>query len=280
MAPLLIIVYLGGYILCAGVLILSFFAVREYYKAFATASVPASESPDTAGLAGGPIRPSFPIACVSIVLLYGQTVFINADYFISPISLWIFVTVALCLLMTFRENRTLKDAFVTMSGLFYVAFFLFHLYLIPYYYSTSDSLVQGFNNYAWLVVITAFGSDIFAYFTGVLIGKHKLAPVLSPKKTIEGSIGGIVGSTLLCGLFGWLVMRDIFVHCLIIGALGGVFSQVGDLAASAIKRKLGIKDYGHLIPGHGGILDRIDSILFTAPLVFYYLVVFSYINFL
>jgi phosphatidate cytidylyltransferase len=251
-------------VLAAGVFILTFFAVREYYKAFSVATAPA-------------IRPSFPVACVSIVLLYALTVFINAGYFISPISLWMFVTVTLCLLLLFRENRTLKDAFVTLTGLFYVAFFLFHLYLIAYYYSLGDGWVQGFDNYAWLVVITAFGSDIFAYFTGVLIGRHKLAPVLSPKKTIEGSIGGIVGSTLLCGVFGWFVMRDIFVHCLVIGALGGAFSQAGDLAASAIKRKLGIKDYGHLIPGHGGILDRIDSILFTAPLVFYYLAGYSYV---
>jgi phosphatidate cytidylyltransferase len=265
MAPLLVIVYFGGYVLAAGVFILTFFAVREYYKAFMTA---------------GQVRPSFVIACVSIVLLYGLTIVINAGYFMSPIALWMFVTVTLCLLIVFRENRTLKDSFVTLSGLFYVAFFLFHLYLIAYYWHT-DGWVSGFGyNFAWLVVITAFGSDIFAYFTGVLIGRHKLAPVLSPKKTIEGSIGGIIGSTLLCGLFGWLTMRDIFVHCLIIGALGGALSQVGDLTASAIKRKLGIKDYGHLIPGHGGILDRIDSILFTAPVVFYYLAGYSYVNLL
>ncbi|MDR0817871.1 MAG: phosphatidate cytidylyltransferase, partial [Clostridiales Family XIII bacterium] len=269
MAPLLVVIYFGGYVLAAGVFILTFFAVREYYKAFTTATTPGPgeltetavpEKPaDTANTAntavktgsGGVIRPSFTVACVSIVLLYAITVVINADYFISPILLWMFVTVTLCLLMTFSEKRTLKDAFVTLSGLFYVAFFLFHLYLIAYYWH-SDGIVQGFAyNFAWLVVITAFGSDIFAYFTGVLIGRHKLAPVLSPKKTIEGSIGGIAGSTLLCGVFGWFVMNEIFVHCLIIGAIGGALSQVGDLAASAIKRKLGIKDYGHLIPGHG-----------------------------
>jgi phosphatidate cytidylyltransferase len=267
MAPLLVFVYMGGYVLAAGCFVLTFFAVREYYKAFVTASE-------------GAIRPSFPIACISITLLYVLSVFINAGEFMNPIALWLFVTVALCLVMLFREKCTLKDAFVTLTGLIYVAFFLFHLYLIAYNWSNSDSLwIQGFRyNFAWLVVITAFGSDICAYFTGVLIGRHKLAPVLSPKKTIEGSIGGIVGSMLLCGLFGWFLMHDVFIHCLIIGALGGAVSQVGDLAASAIKRKLGIKDYGHLIPGHGGILDRIDSILFTAPLVFYYLAGYAYVQ--
>jgi phosphatidate cytidylyltransferase len=99
--------------------------------------------------------------------------------------------------------------------------------------------------------------------------------VLSPKKTIEGCIGGVVGSVVCCGLFGYFAIPAFFLHCVIIGVLGGVVSQVGDLMASAIKRRLGIKDYGTLIPGHGGLLDRIDSLLFTAPLVYIYLSVLS-----
>ena len=124
----------------------------------------------------------------------------------------------------------------------------------------------------WLVIFSAFGSDIFAYFTGFLLGRHKLCPAISPKKTVEGAIGGVLGSVLICGIFGWVVIPGIAVHCLIIGALGAVFSQLGDLTASIFKRKMGIKDYGNLIPGHGGVMDRIDSILFTAPLVYYYTV--------
>ena len=100
-----------------------------------------------------------------------------------------------------------------------------------------------------------------------------MIPSVSPKKTVEGSIGGIIGSVVLCGLFGYFFLEKGFVTCIIIGALGGVISQLGDLSASVIKRKIGIKDWGTLIPGHGGILDRIDSVLFTAPLVFYILVI-------
>ena len=85
--------------------------------------------------------------------------------------------------------------------------------------------------------------------------------------------GGIVlGSVILSGLFGWFFLPDLLIHCLVIGVLGGIVSQFGDLTASIFKRKMGIKDYGHLIPGHGGILDRFDSVLFTGPMVYYYIV--------
>ena len=111
-----------------------------------------------------------------------------------------------------------------------------------------------------------------AYFSGYLLGKHKLCPHISPKKTIEGSVGGVIGSVVLSGLFGYFFMDDVLVHCMIIGVLGGIISQFGDLTASVFKRKMGIKDYGNLIPGHGGILDRFDSVLFTGPMVYYYIV--------
>ena len=110
-----------------------------------------------------------------------------------------------------------------------------------------------------------------AYFTGMLLGKHKLCPKISPKKTIEGSIGGILGSVILCAAFSAIFVPQLLVHSIIIGVLGGIISQFGDLTASIFKRKMGIKDYGNLIPGHGGILDRFDSVLFTAPMVYYYI---------
>ena len=139
-----------------------------------------------------------------------------------------------------------------------------------------DELRTGGNDYnlmVWLVLLTAFGTDIMAYFSGYLFGKHKLCPKISPKKTVEGAIGGALGSMVLCGIFAKLFLPALFMHCLIIGLLGGIVSQFGDLTASIFKRKMGIKDYGNLIPGHGGILDRFDSVLFTAPLVYYYIAV-------
>ena len=125
--------------------------------------------------------------------------------------------------------------------------------------------------------MSAFGTDIFAYLTGKALGKRKLCPSISPKKTVEGSIGGVLGSVLLCGLYSLFFMPSEFFICVVIGIAGGVFSQLGDLAASVMKRKIGIKDWGTLIPGHGGVLDRIDSILFVAPLVYFILMIRAYL---
>lgn len=127
----------------------------------------------------------------------------------------------------------------------------------------------------WMVFIASWISDTFAYFTGVLLGKHKLAPVLSPKKSIEGSIGGVIGSTLAGALFGYLFATkvgqevNLIVVCAMLGTFGSIISQIGDLAASAIKRNHDIKDYGTLIPGHGGIMDRFDSVIVTAPIIYF-----------
>lgn len=127
----------------------------------------------------------------------------------------------------------------------------------------------------WMIWISAWGSDTCAYCVGMLTGKtignHKAFPVLSPKKSIEGCIGGVVGATLLGMLFGKFVMGSDYGVVLmgIICGIGSVIAQCGDLAASAIKRNYGIKDYGKCIPGHGGILDRFDSIIFTAPCIYF-----------
>lgn len=129
----------------------------------------------------------------------------------------------------------------------------------------------------WLIFLASWVCDSCAYLTGMAIGKHKLAPVLSPKKSIEGAIGGILGSVLAGFLYSYFVlekqMPGTMIGILIVCAVGAVVSQTGDLAASAIKRNHEIKDYGHLIPGHGGILDRFDSVIFTAPMI-YFLIVF------
>lgn len=127
----------------------------------------------------------------------------------------------------------------------------------------------------WLIFISSWICDTCAYLTGMAVGKHKLAPVLSPKKSIEGSVGGVAGSALVGALFAWIFLLPITGQpemvwvVALIGAAGAVISQVGDLAASAIKRDHQIKDYGRLIPGHGGIMDRFDSVLFTAPVIYY-----------
>ena len=146
--------------------------------------------------------------------------------------LWFFGTVLVSLLYLFNiEHRKLEDAMATITGIFYVVFFSFHVTLV-------DQAVP-YSTMVWLIVITAFGTDIMAYFSGYLLGKHKLCPKISPKKTIEGSIGGILGSVILSGLFGWFFMPEMLMHCLVIGVLGGIVSQFGDLTASIFKRKDG-----------------------------------------
>ena len=120
----------------------------------------------------------------------------------------------------------------------------------------------------WLIFFCSWGCDTCAYCVGVLIGKHKMAPVLSPKKSVEGAVGGVVGAILL-GIIYAAATKGGMVEYAIICGVGALISMVGDLAASAIKRNQGIKDYGKLIPGHGGILDRFDSVIFTAPIIYF-----------
>lgn len=135
--------------------------------------------------------------------------------------------------------------------------------------------------FVWLVFLISFGSDTFAYFAGRKFGKHKLAEKLSPKKTIEGAIGGVLGAITLTAMYGFMmhymgVIDDYskLPYLAILGGFGSILSILGDLVASAIKRQNNIKDFGSLLPGHGGIMDRFDSNIFTAPFVYYIMVVY------
>ena len=127
----------------------------------------------------------------------------------------------------------------------------------------------------WLILICSWGCDTCAYAVGMLIGKHKIFPVLSPKKSLEGCIGGVVGAMLIGALYSHFLVNQVVQDqnvtwiIVLISGVGAVMSQVGDLAASAIKRQQGIKDYGKLIPGHGGIMDRFDSVIVTAPMIYF-----------
>jgi phosphatidate cytidylyltransferase len=119
---------------------------------------------------------------------------------------------------------------------------------------------------AGLIFVISFSTDVFAYLTGKLFGKKKLAPKISPNKTIEGSLGELIFCTTISALFAFLTGLDV-IYVTWIGALGSIVAQCGDLFASSIKRYCGIKDFGKLIPGHGGILDRFDSVMFVAVFI-------------
>ena len=134
--------------------------------------------------------------------------------------------------------------------------------------------------FVWMIFISSWISDTCAYCVGMLLGRHKLAPVLSPKKSIEGAVGGVLGSVIVGALFGYFIVEGIITDkevtwaFALIGGIGSIVSQIGDLAASAIKRNYDIKDYGKLIPGHGGIMDRFDSIIVTAPMIYFLFTIF------
>lgn len=152
-------------------------------------------------------------------------------------------------------------------GVFYVAVMLSCIYQVR-------MMEQG-AYIVWLIFLCSWGCDTCAYCAGVKLGKHKMSPVLSPKKSVEGAVGGLAGTFLLTALYAAVFREQMGItaaQVLLLAAIstvGGVISMIGDLAASAIKRNYEIKDYGTLIPGHGGILDRFDSVIFTAPVIYY-----------
>lgn len=247
--PLLVVIYFGDTILIVAGLTIAIIGVGEFYKGFTKIGV----------------RPSRLIGYLSALSLYAIGFLQLEITFYMP---WFFGVVVLSLLYLFNiEDRQLADSMATITGALYVVYFSYHVVLID---KTDLSILL------WLVVLTALGTDAMAYFSGYLLGKHKLCPKISPKKTVEGAIGGVLGSIILCTIFGYFIADDLLVDCIIIGFCGSIVAQLGDLVASIFKRKMGIKDYGSLIPGHGGILDRFDSVLFTAPFVYYYIVLVIY----
>lgn len=156
--------------------------------------------------------------------------------------------------------------------------FLYAPVMLSFIYLTREQEVGKY--IVWLILISSWGCDTCAYVVGMLIGKKKVFPVLSPKKSLEGCIGGVVGAGLIAALYAVFVVENVFpdkrvtIVITIICMVGAVMSQVGDLAASAIKRNHEIKDYGKLIPGHGGIMDRFDSVIVTAPMIYFLTVLF------
>lgn len=185
---------------------------------------------------------------------------------LMPLFIAFLLVVMAVYVFTFPKYTCDKAVFV-FFGLFYVSVMLSYIYQLR---MMEDGIYL-----VWLIFLCSWGCDTCAYLAGVMFGKHKMAPVLSPKKSIEGAVGGVVGAALLGFIYATLFKNNmggmsspqimVPVTC----AVAGLISMVGDLAASGIKRNYDIKDYGKLIPGHGGILDRFDSVIFTAPIIYY-----------
>ncbi len=186
--------------------------------------------------------------------------------YVLPVML-LFVLLVLSLYVIRYPLYRDRDAMAAILTFFYVSVMLSYVYLIR-------DLKHG-GAFVIMIFVCSWVNDTFAYCFGVTMGKHKMTPKLSPKKSIEGLIGGLFSSTVVGALYGIFFSKNVYeldkapLIFAIVGLAGAIMAVIGDLAASAIKRNNDIKDYGRLIPGHGGVLDRFDSIIFTAPIIYY-----------
>jgi len=205
------------------------------------------------------------IVIPEILLYLAATALLGATWFGKLTGLTIATAVAIPNVMVFLLLRSPKD-FVKRStaavfAIFYIPFLAGFILLLAH---DSDPIKKILT----LVVLVSC-NDTFAYFSGVLFGKHPLAPLISPKKTWEGLAGAIVFTTIGASLVFYYVLKDSWWLGAIIGVMGVVTATCGDLIESALKRDMHIKDMGSMLPGHGGVLDRVDSLLFTAPSVWF-----------
>lgn len=243
---LLFIISMGEVYLALSLLVLSLVGLREFYSALENLDIK-------------PINYIGYIGALGLFLL-NITDIITIEFILSLI-----IMLLLIILITGKTIGIL-DIGVTLLGIFYIPFLLGHIFYL-----------EG-TKYIWLIFIISFGTDTFAYIFGNILGKRKLSPNISPNKTIEGSIGGILGSLVLSLVFSFIVNIPLKWRIVILSILASIIAQIGDLVASKIKRMVNIKDYGYIFPGHGGVLDRFDSIIFSAPLIYYFVQYFLILN--
>ena len=248
--PLVLIVLLIGnkYVVDIVLTIIAILAMNEYFNAISKISKP--------------VKWLGYISCFSIIAIH-----IIPEQYMMQVSI---LTVPLLLLVLFAQvvitemKTSFKDIAYTLVGILYVV-------LLIMFVARINAMENG-NILIWYAIFAAWGTDIFAYFIGKYFGKHKFSKI-SPKKTIEGCIGGTIGGVALMLIFTYISntfwgMNYSYVMISIIGIILSIIGQLGDFAASSIKRYVDIKDYSNLIPGHGGMLDRIDSLIFLAPFAY------------
>lgn len=227
------VLYIGGIIINIAVFFLILIGLFELRKAFLKLDIKLKS------------EYLFLISIFNFLEVYFFNSIIFTVYFIMVLSLFD---------LLFLRNNIMNVSILTFS-LFYV--------ILGF---SSIALIQN-SAFIGLIFIIAFSTDSFAYLVGISLGKHKLIPDVSPKKSIEGAIGGIVATVIITTFYLSYFGIGILPIDLILGFTGSIIAQCGDLVASRIKRDTGIKDFGHLIPGHGGIIDRFDSVILVAPVV-------------
>ncbi len=243
----------GGYLLAATLFTVSFISFFELTRATGLHQTKGKlSSLEVCGYA-------------SIICHYIQMMLVK-DYKYYIFSLmFAFFLIMVCYVLTFPKF-TATQAITAFFCFVYAPVNMSFVYLLR---------IRPFGEYfAWIPFI-AWVCDTCAYFTGRALGKHKLVPKLSPKKTIEGAIGGIIGSVIVGAIIGYIIsVREgldarVILVLVLITFVGSIIAQLGDLLASGIKRDHNIKDYGTLIPGHGGIMDRFDSVIFVIPCIYF-----------
>ena len=248
--PMVIIVLLLGnkYVIDVALAIVAVIALHEYFNAFSKYK---------------PIKWIGYLSAISISLIH----IITEDMLLKTIALVIPVIVIVLFMQLVIKNMKISiiDIAITLFGICYIVLFIL---FIP--------LMAGEENgkiYIWYIFIISWGTDIFAYLVGKRFGKHKFSKI-SPNKSIEGCVAGIVGAVVLALIYTFFVNKFASVHVIsyvaitIVAIILSIVGQFGDFSASSIKRFVGIKDFSNLIPGHGGILDRIDSLIFIAPFAY------------
>lgn len=258
---LVLVIWIGEISFGLAVFALSLKGIKEFYDSFSKINIKA-------------IKAVGYIACMLLVLLVFEDK-LNGIFNQISLGMWIALSIFIGMLILsftiviYNKEYNLTDVAITIFGIVYVVFLFSFLIL-------TRKLENGLL-FMWLIFIGAWATDTFAYFFGISLGKRKLIPSISPKKTIEGSIGGILGCVIIMCLYGIYINRTFLIeniplyNFVILGVISGIISQVGDLTASSIKRYVNIKDFGSIMPGHGGILDRFDSILFIAPAIYFYI---------
>ena len=249
----LVVILTGGYLLAAVLLFLSLTAYRELMKACGLTEKGRPSGLEIIGYTG-------------IVAYYLVMVFTKQE---EEMLLLVLIMILIAFMFLYVLTFPKFHADQIMSSFFNVVYapvMLSCIYLVR---------TLPYGNYSvWMIFISSWICDTCAYAVGIVIGKHKMVPKLSPKKSIEGAIGGVLGAAIVGGLYGYFVVEPVITEqnvtwvFVLISAAGAVISQIGDLAATAIKRNHDIKDYGKLIPGHGGVMDRFDSVIFTAPMIY------------
>lgn len=245
-AAALVIIMVGGWLLYGTSLVLSLVGVFELYRAVGIHKK--GKFTDPLEIAG----------YVSVLLYYLSLVTVWRNIQLAAVILGL-VVLMFVYVFTYPEyeySRIMQGFF----GIVYVGVMLSFVY--------QTRMLESGQYIVWLIFLCSWGCDTCAYCAGRLFGRHKMSPVLSPNKTIEGGIGGVLGAILLGMAYAFLTEGPVLEY-MIICFVGALISMVGDLAASAIKRNAGIKDYSQLIPGHGGVLDRFDSVIFTSPIIFF-----------